>query len=119
MPVLKKDGSIRLCGDYKITVNKATDCSEYAPSMFQRIMESILQEIPRVIIYIDDILVSGRNGQEHYLQTLDAVMSRLEEAVLKLKCSKCLFLLPSIEFLGHKICKDGVYMSACLQISGL
>ena len=29
VPVLKGDGSIRICGDYKLTVNKAADCDKY------------------------------------------------------------------------------------------
>ena len=62
-----------------------------APSMFQRIMESILQGVPGVIIYIDDILVSGKDEQDH-LQKLDIVLTKLEEAGLQLKQAKCSFL---------------------------
>ena len=29
VPVLKEDGGIRICGDYKQTVNKAADCDKY------------------------------------------------------------------------------------------
>lgn len=44
-----------------------------APSMFQRIMENILQGLPGVCVYIDDILVSGKTTEEH-LRNLEAVL---------------------------------------------
>ena len=78
-----------------------------APSMFQRIMENVLQGIPGVIVYIDDILVLRKDNDDH-LQTLDIALSRLEEAGLKLNRSKCSFLLPSVEYLGYWITTDGL-----------
>ena len=73
-----------------------------APSMFQRIMESILQGISNVCVYIDDILVSGRTAEEH-LQSLEVVLIRLEEAGVRFKQDKCFFMLPSVEYLGFRI----------------
>ena len=40
-------------------------------------MENVLQGIPNVIVYIDDILVIGTNNQEH-LKTLSLVLDHLE-----------------------------------------
>ena len=82
-----------------------------APSMFQRIMESILQGMPGVMVYIDDILVSGKSVEEH-LQNLHAVLTKLEEAGLRLKCEKCSFLMPSVEYLGYKITEKGLQPTA-------
>ena len=28
-PIIKPDGSIRICGDYKQTINRASDCDKY------------------------------------------------------------------------------------------
>ena len=50
-----------------------------APFIFQRIMEGILQGIPGVCVYLDDILVSGKDIQEHN-RNLEAVFTRLKEA---------------------------------------
>ena len=78
-----------------------------APSLFQRIMGNLLQGITGVLIYIDDILITGKTVAEH-LSTLGAVLERLEEAGVKLKRSKCSFLLPSVEFLGYRISGKGI-----------
>ena len=81
-----------------------------APSIFQRIMEGLLQGIPHASIYLDDILVTGTSEAEH-LAILDKVLSRLEEAGLRLKRNKCAFILPSVEYLGHKIPAEGLQSS--------
>ena len=36
-----------------------------APGIFQRVMENILQGIPNVIVYLDDILLSSATESEH------------------------------------------------------
>jgi len=41
-------------------------------------MHQILQGIPRVVCYIDDILVTAPNHSEH-LQILEAVLQRLTQ----------------------------------------
>ena len=171
VPVVKGDGSVRICGDYKVTVNQAAKIDTYplpriddllallgrgksftkldlahaylqipldeeskqyavintqkglykynrlpfgvssAPSIFQRTMEGILRGIPKVCVYIDDILVTGETDQEH-LSTLDKVLTRLAEAGLKLKQQKCHFLKPSVEYLGYNISAEGLRPTA-------
>ena len=44
-------------------------------------METVLQGIPNVCVYLDDVLVTGPTNEEH-LKTLDQVLSRLEEVFL-------------------------------------
>ena len=167
VPVLKPDGSIRICGDYKLTINRAANPDVYplprieelfanlaggksftkldlaeayqqisledtskqyvtinthkglyrynrlpfgvsaAPSIFQRVMENLLQGIPWVSIYLDDILITGPTKTEH-LATLDKVLSQLKAAGFRLKQQKCALLLPVVEYLGHKISAEGI-----------
>ena len=168
VPVMKQDGRVRICGDYKVTINSAAKIERYpipriedlfatlsggqkftkldlshaylqvpldeascrlatinthkglfeytrlpfgiasAPSIFQRIMENLLQGIPRVCVYLDDILVTGATEQEH-LANLAQVLQRLETAGMKLKRPKCAFLLKSVSYLGHVISAEGLH----------
>ena len=53
------------------------------PAMFQRAMDIILQGIPSVVGYIDDILVSGDTEEQH-LDRLEQVLKQLHEYGLRL-----------------------------------
>ena len=70
-------------------------------------MENLLQEIQRVCVYIDDILITGSSESEH-LRNLAEILSRLESAGMRLKKEKCAFLLPSVSYLGHVISAEGL-----------
>ena len=59
------------------------------------------------LVYIDDIVVVGGNTLEH-LQNPGCVLSRLREAGLRVKPSKCRFLLKEVKFLGHIISEKGI-----------
>ena len=167
VPVVKKDQTIRICGDYRNTVNKCTSCDVYAlptlegmlqqlmpaklfskldlsqaylqlvldeesskmctlntpfglyrmnrlaygisssPAIFQRTVESLLKDIPRAVVYIDDILMSGRDSKE-LNETTEAVLRRLSEVGLVVKKEKCAWNQSSITFLGHTISEKGV-----------
>lgn len=168
VPILKKNGEIRICGDYKITVNKAARVDKYpipnvedlfsklsggshyskldlshayqqicldvesqklttvttskglfkytrlcygvssAPGIFQRIMEQLVQGIPRVAVYLDDILVSGTTQREAR-ENLILVLRRLQTAGMRLKLEKCSFLQRSCTYLGHRLDQEGVH----------
>ena len=70
-------------------------------------MDQVLQGLPHVIYYIDNILVTGHTDEEH-LQNLEAVFSRLKEYGFRLKLPKCQFLQKSVEYLGQIISSNGV-----------
>ena len=55
-----------------------------SPAIFQRTMENILQGIKHVCVYLDDILVTSTTEEEH-LHNLDQVLSKLENAGIRLK----------------------------------
>ena len=79
-----------------------------APGIFQRVMECLLKGIPGVVIYIDDILVIGPTEEAH-LSTLEEVLKILGEAGLRLKKEKCIFLAPSVVYLGYRIKPEGIH----------
>ena len=79
-----------------------------APAIFQRVMECLLKGIPGVIVYLDDILITGSSSEEH-LATLDKVFQKLQDAGLRLKQNKCVFLAPSVTYLGHCIDAQGLH----------
>ena len=169
VPVWKSDKeSVRICGDYKLTVNVASKLEQYpiprvedlfatvaggkfftkldmshayqqielddaskqyvvinthkglfrfnrlpfgvssAPAIFQRVMESLLQGIPGVGVYLDDILVSGKTEKAH-LEVLEQVLDRLEEAGLRLNRGKCVFMTDSVAYLGHIVDAQGLH----------
>ncbi len=170
VPITKKSGQIRLCGNYKTTVNpqlkampppniniedilselaggvkfstldlanaynqmELTEESKgvltlsthkglfkqnrlvfgitTAPALWQNAMERVLQGLPGVKLYLDDILVTGRSEEEH-LSNLDKVLTRLREAGLKLKEEKCNFSKESVEYLGCRIDSQGLHKS--------
>ena len=64
-----------------------------------------------VMVYIDDVLVSGKSAEEHH-QNLHTVLTKLEEAGLRLKHENCSFLIPSVEYLGYKITEKGLQPTA-------
>lgn len=65
-------------------------------------MEGLLQGIPQVAVFLDDILLTRRTDQEH-LRTLTKVLQQLKEAGLRLKRTKCSFMKEEVIFLGHKV----------------
>ncbi len=71
-------------------------------------METLLRGIPGATNYIDDILVTGSTLEEH-LENLEQVLTKLEEAGLRLNKEKCFFLRPKIEYLGHILDTQGVH----------
>ena len=76
-------------------------------AIFQRIMDGILQGLAGVCTYLDDILITGKTTEEH-IKNLNAVLTRLREAGMRLKKEKCQFSLQKIEYLGHVISSQGL-----------
>ena len=56
------------------------------------------------MVYLDDILIAGRNEQEH-LSNLGKVLTKLEEAGLRLNKDKC---RSEVVYLGHATDKTGL-----------
>lgn len=76
---------------------------------FSRVMNSLLGSMQweKLLIYLDDILVFGRDFKEH-LKRLEMVFVTLRKANLKLKPGKCNLLQKSVKFLGHLVSSEGI-----------
>ncbi|XP_058024044.1 uncharacterized protein K02A2.6-like, partial [Ahaetulla prasina] len=165
---VKPDGSVRICADYKATLNKALQKSAYpvpvvqhllhslgqgqvfakldlaqayqqlpvdsstaeaqtivthrgafkctrlqfgvsvAPGLFQNLMERLLQGLPGVVPYFDDVLVSAENLVELGVR-LRKVLGIFRSAGLKVKLNKCQIGVGSVEFLGYRIDREGIH----------
>ena len=80
-----------------------------APSSFSRLMEVVLRQLQfdKCLVYLDDIIVLGKDF-DTALENLHAVFSRLRQANLKLKVSKCKLLQKEVVFLGHLVSENGI-----------
>ena len=167
MPVIKQDGSVRVCGDYKVTVNQVSKLDNYpipktddlltvmggsekftkldlsqayqqlllddeskkfttinthkglyqynrlpfgissAPGIFQRTLENLLKGIPYTVTRLDDILIGGRDEDDH-LHNVNTVLTRLNTAGLRLREDKCTFMALEVVYCGHIINKSGI-----------
>lgn len=170
VPIMKQNGKIRICGDYKITLNPQLHIDEYplpttnvllnklaggdkfskidlknaylqwpveaddqkyltinthrglfqvtrlmfglnfAPTKFQKLIESILSGIPGIQVFIDDIRITAPNDSEH-LKLLEVVFKRLLEFNIQVNVEKCEFMKEEIEYCGYKLDKYGVHKS--------
>ena len=79
-----------------------------APAILQRRVESLLRDIPGVALYMDDIILTGANDVEH-LETLNLVLTKLEESGMRLKQAKCTLLAKEVVYLGHRFDAQGIH----------
>ena len=84
-----------------------------APATFQRLVDRVLRGLTwkQCLIYIDDVLIFSKE-YDHHLQDVHEVLSRFKHAGLKLKPEKCAFAVENCEYLGFKISKDGIQVTA-------
>eukprot|EP00798_Chlamydomonas_sp_ICE-L_P024868 gene24868-biopygen19286 len=80
-----------------------------APATFQAVMNKKFAPFLHkfVMVYLDDILVYGRNPEEH-AANLEKVLQVLQDEEFYAKLSKCTFNQSETKFLGHIIGRNGV-----------
>ena len=79
-----------------------------APGYFQKIMDDLTSDLPGVAVYLDDILVSGKDAKDHY-HNLQRLLDRSHDKGLRCKREKCTFAKPQVEYLGHMLQRDGIH----------
>ena len=78
-----------------------------APAAFQRVMNKIIDRLPFVLVYLDEILLFSDIEAEHR-EHVRKIMSILKAQKLYAKKSKGAFFQKSVKFLGHVISANGV-----------
>ena len=73
-----------------------------------RVTKSLLKDISGVVVYLENILITGKSQTEH-LEYFGEVLKRLRETGLRLQQDKCQFMEDSVVYLGHRIDKDALY----------
>ncbi|KAH9585992.1 hypothetical protein MS3_00007063 [Schistosoma haematobium] len=77
-----------------------------APSIFQQIMDTMLQDVSGAAAYLDDIIIMGVDRVD-LEKKLDQVLTRIAEYGLRLRPEKCDFCMQKVRYLGFIIDKDG------------
>lgn len=80
------------------------------PAIWQRQMESVLQGLPNVRNFFDDIILFAEDF-DRLLEIVDLTLQRLRSHGLKLNKDKCVFAATAVEFLGHRIDAEGIHKS--------
>lgn len=164
---MKAQNKVRLCGDYKLTVNKNLLVDEYplptidelfanmaggdkfskidlaqaylqmtvrsedqpiltlnthlglfqptrlmygvasAPAIFQREISQILQGIPGVSVFLDDVKITGPDDETHVARVQE-VLRRFERYNMRVNVNKCDFFADSIQYCGYIIDRKGI-----------
>lgn len=74
-----------------------------APATFQRLMNSLFNDVAdHVAAYIDDVVIFSRTWEEH-LAHIKETLQRIREAGLTVKAKKCQMAMAECLFLGHTV----------------
>ena len=75
--------------------------------LFDEMIYRIFGDIPNCLNQRDDILLGGRNIEEHN-KTLEQVLQRAADFGITFNVAKCQFGVDELEFYGYKFTKDGL-----------
>lgn len=178
VPIIKSDGSVRLAGDYKVTVNPNLIIADHplpdhnvifsqlaesicmgknerdsalftkldlrsafmqlemdenskdvctvtthrglykvhrlpygiasSPAIWQNLIDTVLNGLPGVVCFMDDILIAGSTEDIHN-ERLRSVLAALDIYNIKLRPDKCRFAVRTVHYLGFRIDGAGIH----------
>ena len=73
-----------------------------APATFQRLVNTVLQNLPNCTAYLDDLVIYSSTWEDH-VKTIRQVFSRLAKASLTINLAKCEFGKACVTYLGHEV----------------
>ena len=78
-----------------------------AAQTFQCLMDEVTQDLPGVLVYLDDVLIASRTVEDH-VGHLRGLCQALKRFGLVVNQAKCVLGVDQIEFLGHKVTRHGI-----------
>lgn len=78
-----------------------------APATFIALINIVVEGLDNVLVYLDDIIIFAESIEQHN-KMLVAVLERLQKHNLSLQPEKCKLLLTEVNYLGHRITRDGI-----------
>ena len=92
----------------KYVYNKMPMGFKISADVFQRELSLLFQNMPYVLVYIDDILVITKESFEQHLQAVEKVLAILQEAGMQLNIDKSFFAKDEVDYLGYVISRSGI-----------
>ena len=78
-----------------------------AAQSFQKMMDSILNNMEGIFCYLDDVLVYSKTEAEHR-EIVEELFKRLNDNGLTISLKKCEFNRPALTFLGYHVTGNGI-----------
>ena len=78
------------------------------PAEFQKAMDRTLNHAKNTFCFLDDILIVSKGEAKEHEKLVHNVLQKLDNENLALKISKCEFLQPSVNWLGHNLSIHGI-----------
>ncbi|GFT35794.1 retrovirus-related Pol polyprotein from transposon 17.6 [Trichonephila clavipes] len=98
--VKKKDGSSRMCIDYR-KLNQKLVKDKFPLPLIKDVLDTLQKAKKGIVIsYLDDLVIPAKNEKEG-LEKLKIIFEVAKKYGLEIKFKKCQFLKKKIEFLGY------------------
>ena len=82
-----------------------------ASAYFQNLMNKVLNGLHFTLAYLDDVIIFSTSAEQH-LKHIQIVLTRLKQAKLRLKKSKCLFFKQELHYMGHLPTTNGIKLQS-------
>ncbi|GFX67388.1 transposon Tf2-6 polyprotein [Trichonephila clavipes] len=116
VPVIKQNGNLRICGDYKMTINPGLKIEQYPLPRIEDIFAELsgrefFTKIDLSEAYLQMLVdfAGPTSIDDQYSQGLELVLQRLEEYGLRVNKRKSEFFKKSVNYCGHTIDKFGLH----------
>ena len=86
---------------------KVPFCLAQAPAYVQNLMKRVLNGLHFTPAYLDDVIIFSETEEQH-LKHIKIVLTRLKQANLKLKKSRCAFFKKELHYMGCILTTDGI-----------